>query len=243
MFSKTSQRPLYLQLVDTLELKIRNSLSPHDKLDSERELTEAYQVSRITVRQALSELEKRGLVYKKRGKGTFVSEIGEPALDLANSYSFTDQMKRLGRTPKTQLLSFECLSASDTIAQQLGIEEGDAIYEIERLRLADTIPMMLERSYLPSHLFQGISRDMLLEKPLYNLVEENFGHRIRLAEEDFYASIALQNEATLLDVKKGSPVLHLIRKTFNSENHVIELTLSVARADQFHYKITHTRPL
>ena len=83
------EKPLYLQLVDELEVKIRESMVPNEKLFSERELTHLYGVSRITVRLALQELEKRGLVYKKHGKGTYVSEISEPAVDLSQVYSFT----------------------------------------------------------------------------------------------------------------------------------------------------------
>ncbi|MGZ7278189.1 GntR family transcriptional regulator, partial [Streptococcus pyogenes] len=78
-----------------LEEEIRESMLANDKLSSERELTQIYGVSRITVRLALQELENRGLVYKKHGKGTFVSEIGDSAVDLSTAYSFTEQMKKL----------------------------------------------------------------------------------------------------------------------------------------------------
>lgn len=108
----TSQRPLYMQLVDMLELKIRESMSPNDKLLSERELSEHYGVSRITVRLALKELEIRGLIYKKQGKGTYVSGINEPATDLSAAYSFTEEMRKQGREPKTTILSFEKLTVT-----------------------------------------------------------------------------------------------------------------------------------
>ncbi len=83
MLDGASEQPLYLQLVDQLEMEIRNSMLANDKLSSERELTKMYGVSRITVRLALQELEKRGLVYKKHGKGTYVSEISDSAVDLS----------------------------------------------------------------------------------------------------------------------------------------------------------------
>lgn len=97
MVSQTVEKPLYLQLVDELEVAIRERMAPNDKLFSERELTQVYGVSRITVRLALQELEKRGLVYKKHGKGTYVSEISDTAVDLSQAYSFTEQMKKLGK--------------------------------------------------------------------------------------------------------------------------------------------------
>lgn len=242
MFSfKKKEKPLYLQLVDALEFDIRNSMSPNDKLLSERELTETYEVSRITVRQALQELEKRGLVYKKQGKGTYVSEITEPAVDLGNVYSFTDEMKKLGKKPMTKTLSFSRIRANEQIARELQLEYGSEVFEIERLRLADNVPMMLERTYLPEAIFRDLSAEMLLQKPLYQIFEEDYEERIRLAEEEFYASVALNNEAKLLQIKKDSPVLHLIRKTYSVKNRIIEFTFSIARADQFRYKVSHVR--
>ncbi len=86
MLDGASEQPLYLQLVDQLEMEIRNSMLANDKLSSERELTKMYGVSRITVRLALQELEKRGLVYKKHCKGTYVSEISDSAVDLSAAY-------------------------------------------------------------------------------------------------------------------------------------------------------------
>lgn len=243
MLDTDNDRPLYLQMVDALEVTIRKELSANDKLLSERELTEKFGVSRITVRLALKELENRGLIYKKHGKGTYVSEISEPAVDLSAAYSFTEQMRKMGKVPSTQTIAFSKIQANEQIARQLNIAVNDPIFEIERLRSADGVAMMLERSYIPAELFDGISKEDLERKPLYDIFYDDFGHVIRMAEEEFYASIALEQEAQLLNIKTGSAVLHLIRKTYNSKNRIIEFTLSVARADQFRYKITHHRHL
>ncbi|MGD6467713.1 GntR family transcriptional regulator, partial [Xanthomonas citri pv. citri] len=142
MVSQTVEKPLYLQLVDEMEVAIRERMAPNDKLFSERELTQVYGVSRITVRLALQELEKRGLVYKKHGKGTYVSEISDTAVDLSQAYSFTEQMKKIGKVPRTSILSFELVKASDYIAQHLQLSQGEEVFEVERLRLADEVPMM-----------------------------------------------------------------------------------------------------
>lgn len=241
MFYLNEEKPLYLQLVDELEISIRERMAPNDRLLSERELTQVYGVSRITVRLALQELEKRGLVYKKHGKGTYVSEISERAVDLTQAYSFTEQMRKIGKVPKTSILSFRCIQVSDYIAQQLQLSHGEVVYEIERLRLADDIPMMLERTYIPVLQFPALTAQRLNEKPLYEIFFEDYGQIIRLAEEEFYASISLDNEASVLGIPNNSPVLHLVRKTFNVKNRIIEFTFSIARADQFRYKISHQR--
>lgn len=235
------EKPLYLQLVDILEIQIRNTMAPNDKLFSERELTQIFGVSRITVRLALQELEKRGLVYKKHGKGTYVSEIQDAVVDLSAAYSFTEQMKKIGKKPQTEILSFHRMQASEQVAKTLQISSGDWVFELERLRLADDVPMMLERSYVPANLFEGLSEELLQHKPLYEVFSDDYGQFIRLAEEEFYASIALDNEAKLLDIQANSPVLHLLRKTYNDKNRMIEFTFSIARADHFRYKIYHKR--
>lgn len=239
---QTNDKPLYLQLVDTLEIIIRDNMEPNEKLFSERELTQVYGVSRITVRLALQELEKRGLVYKKHGKGTYVSEISNSAVDLSQAYSFTEQMRRIGKIPSTKILSFSTILVTDFIAQQLQVSLGDRVFELERLRLADGIPMMLERTYVPVEIFPQLSKERWEELPLYEIFFEDYGQQIRLAEEEFYASIALDNEANLLRIPNSSPVLHLIRKTYNDRNRLIEFTFSIARGDQFRYKVSHQGP-
>lgn len=239
---QTNDKPLYLQLVDTLEIMIRDNMEPNEKLFSERELTQVYGVSRITVRLALQELEKRGLVYKKHGKGTYVSEISNSAVDLSQAYSFTEQMRRIGKIPSTKILSFSTILVTDFIAQQLQMSLGEQVFELERLRLADGIPMMLERTYVPVEIFPQLSKERLEELPLYEIFFEDYGQQIRLAEEEFYASIALDNEANLLRIPNSSPVLHLIRKTYNDRNRLIEFTFSIARGDQFRYKVSHQGP-
>lgn len=232
-------QPLYLQLVDMLELEIRNSMSPNDKLLSERELSTTYDVSRITVRQALKELESRGLIYKKQGKGTYVSEIKGPTTDLASAYSFTEHMKELGKKPQTDLLSFEKMQVTPYLSKHLNLEVGTDMLEFERLRKADGKPMMFERTYVPASLFSDLKKERLQDKPLYEIFSEDYKQIIRQADEEFYASIALDYEAKLLGIKKGDPVLHMVRKTFNDKNMIIEFTFSIARADQFRYRVIH----
>ncbi|HEM6116545.1 GntR family transcriptional regulator [Streptococcus pluranimalium] len=235
----SNKKPLYLKMVDTLELTIRDSMVAHERLPSERELSEDFGVSRITVRQALKELEARGLIYKLQGKGTFVSSIEQVKTDLASTYSFTEQMKKLGKTPKTRILSFEKVTVTPYLASYLNMEVGSDVFELERLRLADGFPMMFERTYIPVLPFENLEKDLLAKKPLYDIFTQDFEQKIRIAEEEFAASIALDYEADFLNIKKGSAVLHVTRHTYNDKNVLIEFTFSIARADQFRYRITH----
>ena len=107
MIEKNSATPFYNQLVDILLEEIDTKLKPNDKMMSEREICTKYDVSRTTVRQALSELENMGYIYKRPGKGTFVATLNRDKENLMDFYSFTEQMRQQGKVPSTQILSFE----------------------------------------------------------------------------------------------------------------------------------------
>ncbi|MGI6229972.1 MAG: GntR family transcriptional regulator [Tractidigestivibacter sp.] len=236
------KQPLYDQLVDLLREKIENGeYGPGDLLPSERELCETYGLSRTTVRLALAELENLGLVVRQHGRGTFVSSAVHEATNLMGTYSFTEQMKAMGRHPKTKVIEFETLEATKNIANSLKIRIGEPVIMMRRLRLADDVPMMIERTYLPSSEFIGLSEKDVSAKPLYDIIENDYQQRIRVADEEFSASLATKDEAGYLDIPEGSAVLKLYRTTYNTKNVVIEYTRSVARADQFRYRIAHYR--
>ena len=235
------KQPLYDQLVDILRDKIENEMEPGDLLPSERELSERYGLSRTTVRLALKELETLGLITRRHGKGTFVSDLTSKAMDLTTNYSFTEQMREIGRDPKTVDLEFQTIDATKAVADRMGLHLGDKVHYMKRLRIADGVPMMVERTYVPASQFIGLSAEALAGKSLYAIFQNDYHETIRVAEEEFFASVARKNDAEVLSIAEGAPVLQLSRVTYNDKNAVIEFTHSVARADQFKYKISHVR--
>ena len=241
MDNSFKNKALYHQLVDIFKEKMETSMIPHDKLPSEREITAQYGVSRTTVRLAMQELERIGYIYRRHGKGTFVSEVKKNTDNIAGAYSFTEQMKSRGRDPKTRILSFEKLKADTFVSKRFNVSIDEKFFKLRRLRLANQEPMMIEDTYLPVKFFLSLNDQMLRSKPLYDLFAEDFDQTIRLADEELYASIASKEDAKQLMIKEGAPVLHLARQTYNMKNEMIEFTLSVARADQFHYQIRHIR--
>lgn len=241
MGSVSRKQPLYGQLVDLLCQKIDNEMEPGDMLPSERDLSETYGLSRTTVRLAMRELEDMGLVTRRHGKGTFVACSSREATNLMGTYSFTEQMRSMGRVPKTRVLEFGVREANKALASKMELSLGEHVIRMRRLRLADDVPMMVESTYLPAQLFMGLTREAVEATPLYDLIEQEYGQRIEVAEEAFCARLTQGDEATLLEVPEDSAVLHMKRVTRNDKNLVIEYTRSVARADQFEYKIAHTR--
>ena len=241
MINRNDKRPIYNQLVEILRSKIENEMNPNDKMLSERGICEQYGVSRTTVRLAMAELEHMGYIYKRHGKGTFVSALIKDSQNLMDSYSFTDYMREQGKNPSTKVLSFEVLDSTNYFAENLGISPGEKIIKITRLRLADELPMMLERTYLPMKEFVGLTEEMVNKKPLYEIFRDNYGQVIKVADEEFSAGLLSDIEASLLGIPKDLACLKLIRKTYNNENRVIEFTLSVVRSDKFSYKVRHIR--
>lgn len=241
MINRNDKRPIYDQLVGILRHKIENEMTPNDKMLSERGICEQYGVSRTTVRLAMAELEHMGYIYKRHGKGTFVAAINKNSQNLMDSYSFTDHMKQLDKKPSTKVLSFEILESTQYFAENLGIIPGEKMIKVTRLRLADGLPMMLERTYLPMKDFVGLTEEEVANKPLYEIFSDKYGEVIKVADEEFSAGILSEEEAKILEVPIDSACLKLLRTTYNADNRVIEFTLSVARSDKFVYKIRHVR--
>lgn len=237
----SNNQPLYNNLVDTLKDKIEKELQVSDKLPSERNLSIQYNVSRTTVRLALKELELMGYVNRQHGRGTFVSSIFIDRTDLNGTYSFTEQMKLLGKKPKTQILSFRIISANEFIAEGLGISKDNEIIKIKRLRIADEEPMMLERTYLPLNKFPYLTIKDLQQKPLYDIFQQKYHQNIKFADEVISVGSITSTDSKLLNVSESDPVLKLKRKTYNNKNAVIEYTISIARSDKFNYHIRHQK--
>ena len=168
------KQPLYDQLVDILTEKIDHEYRAGDMIPSERELSERYGLSRTTVRLALQELERLGLVVRQHGRGTFVTDRSAKATNLMQSYSFTEQMRAMGREPETTILEFCEMEADKNLAEHMGLRIGDRIFKLKRLRSADNMPMMVERSYLPVRQFLSLKRPLLERKPLYDVIEQDF---------------------------------------------------------------------
>lgn len=240
MLEKNSPIPLYNQLINVLIDNIQHEWAVDEKVPSEREICEKYGVSRTTVRAALYELEEMGYIYKRHGKGTYVSGVWKEMQNLSDSYSFTEHMKQLGKKPETRVLDFEEWEANSSIAQRMKLAEGAPVYRLVRLRLADGVPMMLETSYIPGNLFPELTRELLDSMPLYELYPAHFNQEIKYADEEFYASLVLDREAEQLKVPAESACLRMVRTTYNQDNRVIEFTFSVARGDQFVYKVRHS---
>jgi GntR family transcriptional regulator len=232
---KSSRTPLYLQLMNILIKKIEKDYEENEQILSEREICDKYDVSRTTVRQAMDELEKEGYIYKVHGKGTFVSpkKLNQ---DLISFYSFTEEMKKIGKNPSSEVTGFEIIQASDKIASKFKMESGDLLFKISRIRKADNIHMIYETTYLPFNRFKELVKEDLVEKPMYDVLIKKFNVKLTSAEEIFQPILTNKLESIYLGIKEGNPSLRIERITYENKD-VIEYTVSVARGDKFKYRV------
>lgn len=233
---KLSRIPLYCQLMDILIQEIQTNMKEEQQLPSEREIGEKYNVSRATVRQAMQEMEQEGYIYRSHGKGTFVApqRVNQ---ELLKFYSFTEEMKKLGKNPSSQVLDFEVVDCDKQISKKLGIVENQKVYKILRLRLADNKPMMIETTYLPCDRFPGMMREELEQTAMYEIFAQKFAVKITSAKEKFQPVVTNAEEARSLKVAKEIPSLKIERYTYENDR-IIEYTRSIARGDKFEYCIT-----
>lgn len=236
---KTSKVPLYLQLKEELIKKIDNQYYEEDEmLPSERKLCEMYDLSRITVRQSLQELEREGYIYRLHGKGTFVMPKSYNQ-KLVKMYSFTEEMKKIGRIPSTKVLSFSEIAIDQQLASKMNLEPCEDVFRIVRLRLADDIPFMFETSYLPKRVFPNLTATDLVERPMYDIFHEDYQVNVTKVIERFSATLIREDEAQHLQAKENQSAM-LIKRLAYYNDTLIEYTFSVAKGDKFEYTVELT---
>lgn len=234
LIDKKSRVPLYAQLIDIIVKKVNSGeLKEHDKLPSEREICEQYDISRTTTRQAMIELEQDGYIYKEHGKGSFVSPKTYTQ-SLVRMYSFTEEMKKLGKIPKAKILSFSIKPGLSKVATKLCLDEGELVYEMLRLRLADDEPIMYETTYLPCKHFPNLMKNDFEINSMYDLFLKKYSFTISSAQESFRVVSVGPEEAPYLLNEIGSPAMKIERVAF-SKDCAVEYTVSVARGDRYVY--------
>ncbi len=233
---KTSVVPIYFQLKTLIQGRVSSGEYPVGMcLPSEREYCEEYGISRMTVRQAISDLVNEGLLRRERGKGTYVSQ---PKIEqkLQVLTSFTEDMKRRNMHPGTRLIQMTTCPATGRVARQLGIEDGESVYEITRLRLADDEPMAIETAYVPINYLPDFTEEKVASGSLYKVMRER-GIEIAYATQTLEASLAKVTEASKLNIKNKAPVLLIERTTYASGGQAVEFVKSVYRGDRYKFAI------
>jgi GntR family transcriptional regulator len=241
MLTREKGVPLYYQLDTILRKKIvSGEIPPGAPFPTEDVLVQQYNISRITVRQALASLEKDRLIVRKQGKGTFVSEkIERSALpkltgtgkDLVDTSSYDSKPIKI----TTRVIGLSRLLANKTITDYLGLPEGAEIYRIERVRLADNKPLYHLLNYLPVEIGEKISPKTFKNKTLTTVMEVDLKINIKKAIQTIEADIVDSYIGPILDAREGEPCLILRRVVFDKDERAVEYLVAAFRADRYMY--------
>lgn len=233
MLDKTSPLPIYYQLKELIRGKIAEGVwKPGDMIPSERELSEQWSISRMTVRQALKELAMEGVLRREKGRGTYVAW---PKVEqrLTRLTGFTEDMQRRGQDSSARVLRLEMIEASIVVAKALGITPGTPVLLLERLRLAGGDPLAIESSHLYFDKVGELLNEDFAKQSLYHTLAQRYDVIPTRAEQQVEATICLPSQCELLGLDEGSAILHNRRVTYDQYGHAFEYTDSAYRGDRY----------
>ncbi|MBP3040111.1 GntR family transcriptional regulator [Bacillaceae bacterium Marseille-Q3522] len=233
--NKNLPTPLYHQVKDYFEEKITaEEWEPGYQLPSEKELAVQFKVSTITIKRAIQDLVNKGILYRQRGKGTFVSRKEEK--DISQMVTLRNDAVHAQLHPH-KTLSFQKTEAGVTIAKKLQINENDEVFKIHRLKMEDQTPVVMEYTYVPSRLFPDLSQAYLENDLFYNIFINKYGVKLGKAKIYFSTIIADEYEANLLHIPIGEQLFVLERFTFSEEKQAIEYSKFIIRQEKSKYFI------
>ena len=228
--------PLYLQISQILREKIMSKEYAYNTIiPSEAELQKAYNVSRITARQAIQELERDGLVKRSRGSGTVVIYQQRIEEYLSTIKSFTNEMKERGIVPSTSYAHIELVEADRKLREIFGTEPGSKLYRVERVRNGDGNPIVLFVSYFAMECGFELD-DSLYDGSIYELLQKKDIVPVRVLE-CFDCMMPDTWIRSQLDITKTMPVLRRIRRSYVENGKMLEYTESYYRSDRYAYYV------
>jgi GntR family transcriptional regulator len=233
----TSQQPLYAQIKDLLRSRILSgAYAPLSQMPSEHDLCVMFDVSRITVRQALGDLQKEGVLFKLHGKGTFVSKP-KAFQNVTSLQGFSEAMSSMGYEILNQLRSFQVVQADRHIAGRLGLAQGTEVAEIHRVRLLNRAPVSLEITWVPATLGKRLAQADLETRDIFLILENDCGISLGHADVSIDSMLADKDIASALRVDEGSPILRIERLTHDEAGRPIDYEYLYFRGDTFQYRL------
>ncbi|MFV9065008.1 GntR family transcriptional regulator [Serratia fonticola] len=231
-FSQAAAAPRYIQLANTLEIAIKQRvLGVGDFLPPERMLAEALDLSRVTVSKAMRLLEEKALVSRQQGIGTRVAmHIG---YSLNQDNGFTAQVLRSGSSVSNQWLLRSCIKAPSEVAKALELASGSIVVKLRRLRLMDGNPVSLETTYIPTRFLPDPEE---LEHSLYALWKSR--GIVPEGRHFLLKAVASSDEnASLLNVQSGTPLLRIVQTSRNAQGEVLEFSETLCRSDVYEFEV------
>jgi GntR family transcriptional regulator len=235
----SAEAPRYREVADTLQREIAaGELGPHDRLASEREIADRFRLSRMTARQAVELLVRRGVVYRRPGSGTYVSPP-RVVHSLERLAGFSEQMRLQGIRPRARVLEMRSTSEPDAAARRaLALGDGDEAWKVRRLRFGDDEPLLLETFWVPRQVCPELSADELADGSLYTVMRARSGIEPDTAETSLEPAALNAADARHLTARPGSPAILVVRTTRDATGRAIEFARDLYRGDRARFELT-----
>lgn len=220
-------------------VEMTKGLAPGTPIPSERDLATRYGVSRMTLRNAIDDLVRDGLLVRRHGAGTYVAR---PRIaKQIHLTSFTEDMRSRGLVASTRVLSVVRKGAGARVGARLNLSPSEVVVTVGRLRLADDEPMAIEWLSVPGRMLPGITREDF-ETSFYRVLEERFGIVIEGGTQTLEPTVTDEEESELLGVPLHSPALFVERVTWDAAGTPIEYTRTMYRGDRYRFSVELARP-
>jgi len=233
-----SHIPYYIQLIELLWDQINSKAwLPGEQIPGEQDLCETYGISSTVVRQALGEMELEGAITRRKGKGTFVAEpkINEGLIQKLTG--FHQDMIEKGLKPETKVLHQDVKPVNEKVANYLGVSPGTQIIDIQRLRYIHDEPIQLVTTYIPFDICPKLATIDLTNRSLYEFLERECGIFLSRGRRYIEAVIANENEAMLLGIERGAPLLMLDSVSFTQDGKPVEYYHALHRGDRSRFEV------
>lgn len=235
--------PLYYQIKEQIRgLIFSGKLQPGDMIPSEEILSEHLKVSRMTVRRALGDLASEGMLTRKRAIGTIVASPRQDLPLFVNGLvGLTEDMAEKGISVASKVLIHERRESTFEISQYLHLKPHEPVILIRRLRSTNNFPLVIENTYHPLDRFPDLLEMDFTNKSIYRFLQERYQTKVIQAQDSFVAGIADVEEAKLLEIDNGAPVMRYQRIGLDNEGVPFEFTRSIYRADRFRFVVNFSR--
>lgn len=242
VIDRSSPVPYYHQLKEILRAQVTSGqLQPGDQLDGEHVLCQRYGVSRTVVRQALTDLQREGVLDRRKGRGTFVAPVRTSQSLVQSLNGLWEDVQSMGRTLRSEVRRLEVVPADADVAHRLQLVPETPVVQLERLRFVDGEPWVHTVSHVPEAIAPDLVEQDLTEQSLYHLLRGRYGHEVARSERVVEARSADPTLARDLQVSAGDPVLALVNVSYDQDDVAIETFVAFHRADRSRFEVSLTR--